>query len=231
MPGAPASTQTRTASSTLGTVPPRELRSVATLLTLTESLSHEQPDVFTDRASAYLRRHDFLRHRFDLLLSWPSSITRSSGSVPEYRTSSRPLPPSRSSTSFDDHGDLWNRLQIDSSAHADVHQHLRIRRADRRRDRQLPSRRRHRPQHIQRRNEAVAGEQIVREDQMPGLLAAERQVPLLHLFHDVLVADSRCEEARCLLSSAPARGRCCSSRSRPRRRRAGALRPSSAWRT
>src|SRR3954451_2493178 len=35
MPGAPASTHTRTASSTLGTAPPRELRSVATLFTLT----------------------------------------------------------------------------------------------------------------------------------------------------------------------------------------------------
>src|SRR5687768_14685675 len=38
MPGAPASIQTRAASITDGTRPPRELRTVATLLTLTESL-------------------------------------------------------------------------------------------------------------------------------------------------------------------------------------------------
>src|SRR5262245_38815209 len=47
IPGAPASTQIRTASSTLGVVPPRALRSVATLLTLTESLTiprDVQPD-------------------------------------------------------------------------------------------------------------------------------------------------------------------------------------------
>ena len=36
MPGAPAATQTSTASSTLGFEPPRELRSVATLFTLTD---------------------------------------------------------------------------------------------------------------------------------------------------------------------------------------------------
>src|SRR4030095_8933637 len=38
MPGAPAFTQTLTASSTDGSTPPREFLSVATLLTLTESL-------------------------------------------------------------------------------------------------------------------------------------------------------------------------------------------------
>ena len=42
MPGAPAATQTRVASRTLGTSPPRELRSVATLLTLTLSLARER---------------------------------------------------------------------------------------------------------------------------------------------------------------------------------------------
>jgi hypothetical protein len=36
MPGAPAATQTSTASTTLGTLPPREFRSVATLFTLTD---------------------------------------------------------------------------------------------------------------------------------------------------------------------------------------------------
>ncbi len=39
MPGAPAATQVRTASSTDGTRPPRELRTVAILLTLTDSFT------------------------------------------------------------------------------------------------------------------------------------------------------------------------------------------------
>ena len=39
MPGAPAFTHTSTACSTDGTLPPRELRTVATLLTLTESFA------------------------------------------------------------------------------------------------------------------------------------------------------------------------------------------------
>jgi hypothetical protein len=43
MPGAPAATQTRTASHTDGIDPPRELRMVATLLTLTESLGPVGP--------------------------------------------------------------------------------------------------------------------------------------------------------------------------------------------
>jgi hypothetical protein len=40
MPGAPASMQTITASTTEGTVPPRELRTVATLFTFTDSLTN-----------------------------------------------------------------------------------------------------------------------------------------------------------------------------------------------
>ena len=40
MPGAPASRQVSTASMTLGIVPPRELRSVAILLTLTLQSNH-----------------------------------------------------------------------------------------------------------------------------------------------------------------------------------------------
>src|SRR5216117_3855316 len=42
IPGAPDSTQILTASSTDGTDPPRELRTVATLLTLTESFAKSQ---------------------------------------------------------------------------------------------------------------------------------------------------------------------------------------------
>src|SRR5436305_15212034 len=61
MPGTPAFTQTRTASITLGTFPPREFRSVATLLTLTESLIMDRPHASS--AQMHLQRlHDFCGH-------------------------------------------------------------------------------------------------------------------------------------------------------------------------
>jgi hypothetical protein len=48
IPGDPAATHTRVASTTLGTLPPRELRSVATLLTLTLNLARDRPSVIRD---------------------------------------------------------------------------------------------------------------------------------------------------------------------------------------
>ena len=65
MPGAPAATQTSTASSTLGTRPPRELRSVATLLTLTHNRTmhrhlqlhgYRSSDTCTDRFGIHVTR-------------------------------------------------------------------------------------------------------------------------------------------------------------------------------
>ena len=79
MPGAPAAMQTSTASRTLGTSPPRELRSVATLLTLTlrrggtigyPRCSFTAPAI--SEAHAWISRW-----------SRPSIITLSNGSVPE----------------------------------------------------------------------------------------------------------------------------------------------------
>ena len=70
-----------------------------------------------------------------------------------------------------------------------------------------PAGQRDRPQHVQRRAQAVAGEQIVGEDDVARLLAAERQAALQHLLHHVLVADRACAPARC-------RARCSAS-SRP----------------
>src|SRR6185436_5727084 len=71
MLGAPASTHTLTASSTDGTVPPRELRTVATLLTLTESfvavlaILHVGDEVLFDRVG------DLIRPRRNLALVLP----------------------------------------------------------------------------------------------------------------------------------------------------------------
>ncbi len=62
MPGAPAATHVSTASSTLGTAPPRELRSVATLLTLTDSADHA---LHLRRAFARTRFGDLLGPRLD----------------------------------------------------------------------------------------------------------------------------------------------------------------------
>ena len=98
MPGAPAATQTSTASSTLGSRPPRELRSVATLLTLTDSriMTFKARSAIGSSTSALSGAamplskvllddvDDFLRPaRGSRLLVSPSSMTRSSGSVPE----------------------------------------------------------------------------------------------------------------------------------------------------
>src|SRR5690606_24181395 len=62
MPGAPASMVTRNASTTDGRRPPRELRSVATLLTLTDSRVMASGKVRADR------QRDFLRPGLDLVV-------------------------------------------------------------------------------------------------------------------------------------------------------------------
>src|SRR5712691_9411180 len=72
IPGAPAATQTSTASSTFGSRPPRELRSVATLFTLTlkRAAISPQPSVLS---SEVLFDHidDLLRPAADLVLPLP----------------------------------------------------------------------------------------------------------------------------------------------------------------
>src|SRR5438445_7785435 len=67
MPGAPASTHMRKAPSTLRTPPPRELRSVATLFTLTERrvIVVRRPML----SEVFLHHiHDFLRPSANLVL-------------------------------------------------------------------------------------------------------------------------------------------------------------------
>src|SRR4030095_2025131 len=82
MPGAPASTQTPTASSTSGECPPREFRSVATLLTLTDRrVIDVRGSTFEVRRSPSGERflseypfddvHDLLRPTADFLLMLP----------------------------------------------------------------------------------------------------------------------------------------------------------------
>ena len=90
---------------------------------------------------------------------------------------------------------------------------------------------RDRPQDVQRRAEAVAGEQVVREDDVARLLAAEREAAREHLLHHVLVADGAAHEPDARFAQARARGRCCSSRSRRSPRLSGALRAAADGRT
>src|SRR5471030_1196408 len=82
IPGVPAATQTSTASSTLGASPPRELRSVATLFTLTErrimissqrsAICNQQFAVCNPLARVFLDRlDDFLRPGADLVFVAP----------------------------------------------------------------------------------------------------------------------------------------------------------------
>src|SRR6185503_5186238 len=129
MPGAPASTQTFTASSTDGTVPPREFLSVATLLTLTESLinsSRLRAQSFSRQALTD-RVGDFLRPRGDLALilsldhdakqRFGSGITNQETTVAgESRFDCR-----------DDAGDVGNRTQVDLAVYTNIHQNLWVR--------------------------------------------------------------------------------------------------------
>ena len=115
-------------------------------------------------------------------------MIRSSGSVPEYRTSRRPVA-AQAALHVGDHGGHGRHLgQVPLRADPDVQQHLRVRGQLRREVGQLTARRGHHLQHVQRRHQAVAGEQEVREDDVARLLAAEREVARDHLLHHVLVA-------------------------------------------
>ena len=143
--------------------------------------------------------------------SCPSSMTRSSGSVPEYRTSSRPASPSRARRRATAAATCGHLRQVPLLAHPHVQQHLRIRR-----EVAAPGRARSRPvaaitcEHVERRDEAVAREEEVREDDVARLLAAERQVArsissitYLSPTGHRISRDAASREAR-------SRGRCCS---------------------
>ena len=80
-------------------------------------------------------------------------------------------------------------VQVDLLADADVEQHLWIRRQIAGEIGQRPSGEGDGPQDVERGTQAVPREEIVREDDVARLLAAERQPAREHLLHHVLVAD------------------------------------------
>ena len=118
-----------------------------------------------------------------------STITRTSGSVPDGRTSTRPSSPSSSSTS---RTRLQNAASLRSGVGAvdrDVAQDLRHAvSTDVSSDSDRPRR-----AMVSRRNDAgedaVAGGGVVGEDHVARLLAAEREVALLERVEHVAVAD------------------------------------------
>src|SRR5262245_31879560 len=230
MPGAPAATHTRTASTTDGTAPPREFRSVATLLTFTESRG---PAIFNARgappplAAARLaslarrgrRRSALLDHRPAPIGHRPSTLVhrlphallhrlgnlpgpalnlllvasfdhdaqqRFSPRVPDQETA---LPREPPLDALHRVGDLGHGSQLLPLAHAHVHEHLWVRDELRREIGELPPGVGHHPQHVERGRDAVAGEEMLGEDDVARLLAAERETASDHLLHDVLVAD------------------------------------------
>src|SRR6185503_5764573 len=186
IPGAPASTQTRTASRTSGEWPPREFLSVATLLTLTDNRA-----IRGRGASAEMALHhvdDLLRPRADfvLVLAFEHHAQERLGAgVADEQT---PVPGDARLDAGDRSRHLGHALQVRLLAHADVEENLRKGGEIAGEAGQRAAGERERPQHVQRRAQAVAGEQILREDDVPRLLAAERQAARQHLFHHVLVA-------------------------------------------
>ena len=86
---------------------------------------------------------------------------------------------------------LRNGAQILLLAHADVDEHLWVGHELASQVRQLASGLGHHAQHIQRRGYAVTREEVIGEDDVPRLLAADRQIAAYHLLHHVLVADRR----------------------------------------
>src|SRR5438105_2637446 len=106
----------------------------------------------------------------------PSTITRSTGSVPEGRSSTRPRPLSERSAS------LCACLMPSCFAHFTPRGERAARFANR-------------VQHLQRRDDAVAGGVLVEADEMAGVLAAELPALFAHQFQHVAVADARAAEA------------------------------------
>src|SRR5205809_860424 len=150
MPGAPAATHASTASRTLGTRPPRELRSVATLLTFTERRTISSEMFFH-------RIHDFLRPRSNLVLvlAFQHDAEQRLGSgVPHEQTA---LAVDARLDAPDDFRDCRYRAELHFRTDADVEQHLRVAHQVAGEVAERSAGQRHGPQDVERRAEAVAG--------------------------------------------------------------------------
>ena len=86
----------------------------------------------------------------------------------------------------------------------------------------------HDAQHTQRRGDPVAGKQVIGKDDVPRLLAAERQIARAASPPSRTCRRPGCAPSRCRARAARSRARCCSSRWRRRRCPAAGPRPSAA---
>src|SRR5262245_14876523 len=212
MPGTPAARQTLTASMTLGTSPPRELRRVATLLTLTESLiTVVRRSRFVVRRSRSSFRfvvprtmlsevfandvRDLLRPRLNLFrtLAFDHHAKQRLGTGIAHEQPTLFIEPLLDA--FDGGGNRRDGCEIDFLAHAHVQQNLRVGDEIARQIGKRTRGNRHGAQHVERRAQAVASEEVIGKDDVTRLLAAKRQTALEHLLHDVLVADAATYES------------------------------------
>ena len=134
--------------------------------------------------------------------SSPSAITRISGSVPDLRMTRRPLPSSSASAAA-----IRLRTLSASSGlpagEADVLEQLRQRLEL---VEQLARRRLgldQRGEHLQRRDQAVAGRRMVGEDDVPRLLAADIVAARAHRLEHVAVADLGAQQLEAGLAEMP----------------------------
>src|SRR3982751_2795268 len=172
MPGAPASMQARTASRTEGSEPPRELRRVATLLTLTERRITRSSETGPDRIG------DLVGPAVNLLLVLAfdhDAQQRFGAGIADQQAA---LPGELRFHAVHHLRDRGHRSQVRLMLDAGIDQHLRIRHQLPREIGQLAAGIRHDAQHVQRGRDTVPGKQVVGEDDMAGLLAANRDAAL-----------------------------------------------------
>src|SRR5688572_10615071 len=152
MPGAPAATHAATASSTSGSLPPLELRSVATLLTLTDSFIDGIDNLLRPTIDLLqvlsLEHHPEKRFRARVTDEQPAVATKSLFDLPH---------------DGDDVGDL---LEIRPFTYAYVQQHLRVRREIVGQVRQFSSARGHCPKHAESGDKAVSRKQMLGKNEV-----------------------------------------------------------------
>ncbi len=131
-------------------------------------------------------------------------MTRTSGSVPLARSSTRPLSPSSAVTAATASVSTSSEADAVAIDVAHVDEHLRVDRHDRGELGEGLALSRHLGHEVQARQQAVAGRGVVAHDDVAGLLAAERVAALVHRLEHVAVADGGLEHADAL----PAIARC-----------------------
>ena len=114
-------------------------------------------------------------------------MTRTTGSVPEGRSSTRPRP-ARSASARAIASRTARRLRVEAAGELHVHQHLREQHELAREFAERLAAARHGGEHLQRRDDGVARGMAVEAQQVPGILAAAFPAALEQAFEHVAVA-------------------------------------------